>query len=57
MKKMRQENEKNAARFEKNANWRIKMRQMRTKNAACIISVYKQLGNTNTIFLDTLALQ
>jgi len=33
------------------------MRQIRTKNAASIIPVYKQLRNTNTLFLDTLALQ
>jgi len=33
------------------------MRQIRTTNAACTIPVYKQLGNTNTLFLDTLALQ
>jgi len=50
MKKMRQG-------LKKNANLRNKMRQIRKKNAACIISVYKQLGNTNTLFLDTLALQ
>jgi len=34
---MRQENENNAARFEKNSNYPNKMRQMWTKNAACII--------------------
>jgi len=35
------------------------MWQIRTKNAAGIIliPVYKQLGNRNTLILDTLALQ
>jgi len=54
---MQQKKEINEARFEKNANYRNKMRRILTKNAACIILVYKQLGNTNTVFLDTLALQ
>jgi len=53
---MRQENERNAARFEKNANLRNKMRQIWSKNAAVIIPMYQQLGNTNTLILDTLAL-
>jgi len=47
---MRQQSEKNAARFGINENLRNKKRKTRTKNAACIIPVYKLLGNTNPFF-------
>jgi len=32
------------------------MRQILTTNGACILPVYKQLGNKNILFLDTLTL-
>jgi len=41
---MPQENEKNAARFEKNANWHNKMRLIGTKNAAWINTSVQAIG-------------